>query len=318
MAGMKRSDLPSYKDMLWPTLKAVEEMGGSATISELEEKVAEIMRLSEEQLEVPHTQGNRSAFEYRLAWSRTHLKFANALTNSSRGVWTITDTGRRTTNDQEIRDLVAAAKDERRRMREARKQETLDVEPEDDELIGEEAQVASSWKDDLLAVLRDMEPSAFERLCQRLLRESGFTEVEVLGRSGDGGLDGSGILKIGLLSFHVFFQCKRYAGAVSSPNIRDFRGATIGRGDKGLFITTGRFTADARREAIRDGAPPIDLIDGDELCELLCKLELGVQTEMVPSVSVDQEFFTSFSWAKPSHHLPVTSRQRHRNATRIG
>ena len=64
-----------------------------------------------------------------------------------------------------------------------------------------------------------------------------------------------------------------------------------GRTDKGLLITTGNFTRDARREATRDGAAPIDLIDGNSLAEKLKELELGVKTEMVEETSIDEEWF---------------------------
>lgn len=135
-----------------------------------------------------------------------------------------------------------------------------------------------------------MTPDAFERLAQRILRESGFIRVEVTGRSGDGGIDGIGVLRVNLLSFHVLFQCKRYHGSVGASEIRDFRGAMVGRSDKGLFITTGTFTNEARREATRDGAPPIDLIDGDQLCDILKRLKLGVCVEMVERPSVDADW----------------------------
>ena len=128
--------------------------------------------------------------------------------------------------------------------------------------------------------------------CQRLLRESGFVQVEVTGKSGDGGIDGKGIVKIsGFLSFHVIFQCKRYKGSVTSSQIRDFRGAMQGRADKGLMITTGNFTRDAIKEATRDGAPPIDLIDGEILCEKLKEFNLGVQTEIIEDVKINSEWF---------------------------
>lgn len=138
-----------------------------------------------------------------------------------------------------------------------------------------------------------MPPASFEKLCQRVLRESGFTRVEVTGRSGDGGIDGIGVLRIALLSFHVFFQCKRYKGSVGAPAIRDFRGAMVGRTDKGLFITTGSFTPEAKREATRDGAPVLDLIDGDTLSTILKGLNLGVSTRQVEEVSIDANWFTS-------------------------
>ena len=153
-----------------------------------------------------------------------------------------------------------------------------------------------SWRDELLNALLKMDPSAFERLVQRLLRESGFIQVEVTGQSGDGGIDGKGIMRLGgLLSFHVIFQCKRYKGSVTVSQVRDFRGAMVGRADKGLLITTGNFTKDAVREATRDGAPAIDLIDGDLLIDKLKELELGVQTKKieVEQITIDENWFSS-------------------------
>jgi restriction system protein len=137
-----------------------------------------------------------------------------------------------------------------------------------------------------------MSPDGFERLVQRLLRESGFIQVEVTGRSGDGGIDGKGIARIhGLMSFHVIFQCKRYQGVVSSSEIRDFRGAMVGRADKGLFLTTGTYSREAVKEATRDGAPPIDLLDGDQLADKLKELGLGIRVEMVEHVTIDADWF---------------------------
>ena len=142
-----------------------------------------------------------------------------------------------------------------------------------------------------------MPAESFERLCQRLLRESGFIQVEITGRSGDGGIDGRGVVKLGqIISFHVHFQCKRYRDSISSPLIRDFRGAMVGRADKGIFITTGSFTRDARQEALRDGAPPLDLIDGDDLVKMLKTFRLGVtvREKIVEEVSVDKRWFETF------------------------
>jgi restriction system protein len=140
--------------------------------------------------------------------------------------------------------------------------------------------------------LQRISPDAFERLCQRILRESGFIEVRVTGRSGDGGIDGIGILRLQrVVNFQVLFQCKRYQGSVSPKEIRDFRGAMVGRSDKGLFLTTGSFSRAAQEEATRDGAPPIDLIDGERLADLLKDLSLGVQTSMIEKVDVDEAWF---------------------------
>ena len=119
-------------------------------------------------------------------------------------------------------------------------------------------------------------------------------QVEVTKQSGDEGIDGSGIYKPSLVSFPVFFQCKRYKGSVGPDKVRDFRGAMAGRGDQGLLITTGYFTADAKAEASRPGAPLVDLIDGDALCSLLKDHGLGVRVSAhtVEDVEVIPEFFT--------------------------
>jgi restriction system protein len=187
-------------------------------------------------------------------------------------------------SDEQIREIRGQV---RQQNREARRAAAVLLEPEEGE-EEEEIEEALTWKEQLLETLLALEPSAFERLCQRILRESGFVKVEVTGRSGDGGIDGTGVLRLNLLSFQVLFQSKRYRGSVGASVVRDFRGAMVGRADKGLIITTGTFTADARREATRDGAPAIDLVDGDALCDLLKSLRIGVRVETVESVAVDR------------------------------
>ncbi|MFC1936366.1 restriction endonuclease, partial [Chloroflexota bacterium] len=249
-------------------------------------RVAELMQLSDEQLEILHDpeRGGRSEFEYRLAWTRTYLKKFDLIENSTRGVWALTPTGRKTEKVNE-KEVVRYVKEQGRIDREQRTEEEPELEDEDGD---------TTWQEGLLEVLLDMNPDAFERLVQRMLRESGFVQVEVTGRSGDGGIDGKGIMRLGgLLSFHVFFQCKRYKGSVGSSHVRDFRGAMTGRADKGLIITTGSFTKDATAEATRDGAPPIDLIDGDQLVLLLKDLSLGVKTELVKreEITIDKDWF---------------------------
>ena len=140
-----------------------------------------------------------------------------------------------------------------------------------------------------------MDPSAFERLCARLLRESGFTRVEVTPASHDGGIDGKGILQVNdFLTFRVEFQCKRYSGSVGPDVVQKLRGAMSGSADRGLIVTTGSFTQGAKREANHEFKVPIELLDGDELINKLKELELGVATEMVEKVTVDPDFFKKF------------------------
>lgn len=273
--------VPKYDELLNPLLNALQNLGSSASIQEQEDEVASLFGLSEKDLSEIH-KGNRTKFSYRLAWARTYLKRYGLLDNSSRGVWALTPSGHKTesVDPVAVKRLVVALDRKERKQSEAKAK-----------LTGSEE---LGWEDQLIDCVRSMPPDAFERLCQRLLRESGFIQVEVTGRSGDGGIDGKGVVQLGgLLSFHMIFQCKRFKGSVGASIIRDFRGAMVGRADKGLMITTGSFTAEARREAQRDGAPPIDLIDSEGLVQKLKELELGVEVRerIVEDVAVIQDFF---------------------------
>lgn len=280
--------VPSYQDLLWPTLQAVIAIGGSGRISEINQAVAERGRYSEAQQSVLHGDGPQTEIEYRLAWARTYLKGMGLLDNSARGIWSATEAGR----DAGEHQLVELHADYARRARQRSRQRHRRTSQQPEQPI-EEEDAGRDWKDELLDVLLSAPPDRFERLAQRLLREAGFINTVVTGKSGDGGIDGTGTYRLSLISFTVFFQCKRYAGSVGASSVRDFRGAMTGRGDKGLLITTGTFTAEAKHEATRDGAPPIDLIDGDALCELLKQYELGVRTKLRQVVEVEllRDFF---------------------------
>ena len=285
--------IPSYYDLLWPTLQAVREIGDSGTIEEIVEKVCELEGFTEALQSVAHGDGPSSEIEYRLAWARTYLKGMGALINSARGVWSTTELGRTMTADQ-VRALHA---DYVGRLRAARKKKN-EAASESPDGVGDPAAddggaSESSWKEQLLEALLAMPPDQFERLARRLLREAGFVSATVTGKSGDGGIDGIGVYRLSLVSFPVFFQCKRYTGSVGAGAVRDFRGAMSGRGDKGLLITTGNFTGAAKQEATRDGAPPVDLIDGDRLCDLLKEYELGVRCTIrqVEEIEVVPQFF---------------------------
>lgn len=299
--------IPRHEDFMLPTLKVLDSHGGSATNEEIEAALIEMLCMTPEQMEVSYPTSGAAVVPDRMSWARSYLKYPGLVDNPKRGMWVLTDEGRQAVamTDERIRRMVADAYNVHQAMLNARKKAKLDAAVLDggaslatqtEEIIlhdqsTEEEEAA--WSDALLTVLRTMPPDAFERLTQRLLRESGFVRVEVTGKSGDGGIDGSGVLRMNLISFHVLFQCKRYAGSVSSPAVRDFRGAMQGRADKGLIITTGNFTADARKEATRDGAPAIDLIDGEALCQLLKERGLGVRVRQVihEEVEIVDEFF---------------------------
>lgn len=275
--------VPTYDNLLNPLLKAMNALGGSGSIEEIYDKVVELEQFPEEVVSLLHDpeKSNQTQLGYRLAWARTYLKKFGMLENSSRGIWSLSAKAKdiESINPQEVVKFVRGAAKGDAELLESTS--PPDSPPELD------------WRQRLHGILtRKLTPAAFERLVQRLLREAGFTQVEITGRSGDGGIDGKGIARInGLMSFHVLFQCKRYTGSVGSGEIRDFRGAMVGRADKGLFITTGTFTPAAVKEATRDGAPAIDLLDGGELAEKLKELSIGVWTEKVELVHIKEDWF---------------------------
>lgn len=275
-----KKDVPPFNDLMAATLEALKALGGSGSNAEIHDEVVTILSIPSDIVEVPHSDDRVTYLAYRLHWVRSYLKKAGAVDNTERGVWTLTSVGRAMGPAEvaQVRQDVSSADRQARRERKA-------TEPDADDDTDEEVE---DWSDRLISVLLEIQPDAFERLCQRILRESGFTKVEVTGRSGDGGIDGHGVLRIQLVSFRVVFQAKRWKGSVGNGVVRDFRGAMVGRADKGLIITTGRFTADARAEASRDGAPAIDLVDGEDLCQLMKDLRIGVSVKMVEEVEVDE------------------------------
>jgi restriction system protein len=288
--------IPPYSDLLWPTLIAVRKLGGTGKLEEIDDAVVEGEGFSEEQLAVLHKDGPRSEVEYRLAWARTYLRGMGILANPSRGTWTVTDFGKQV-DESEVEPLrhtyLKNLAEDRKKKGKAAKDAGAD--PELAEESGNEE--TDDWREELLGVLLKMDPTAFEHLARRLLRAAGFINTTVTGGAGDGGIDGVGVYRLSLVSFPVYFQCKRYKGTVGPDKVRDFRGAMQGRGDKGLLITTGNFTAEATKEATRDGAPPIDLIDGERLCGLLKEHGLGVETTQrtIEDVHIHAEFFQNLT-----------------------
>jgi restriction system protein len=284
---------PKFVRYFGPVIDALKELGGSGRPAEVRDKVAEKLSLSEDEQNQTLSSG-QSRFDNQVAWARFYLVKADILDSSKRGVWSLTEKGRNTSLNQ--RQALIIFKEVRQQFGDS---DTNTPQPttDDPEITVNEEEIPTPDENDhravLLNVLRDLSPNGFERLCQRLLRESGFERVTVTGRSGDGGIDGIGILQMNpFVSFKVLFQCKRYSGAVSSPQIRDFRGAMMGRADKGIIMTTGTFTADASKEAVRDGVPPIELVDGDKLIEMFESLELGLKPKM--AYVVDHAFFEDF------------------------
>lgn len=290
---MERKQGPKFVSYFWPVVEALKTLGGSARPVEVREEIIAKLGISDSAQEDTLPSGI-PRFDNQVAWARFYLSKCGIIDSSSRGVWALTEKGRLLDHlsHQEALDLFkqvhAQFNSDRNR---------------DDSSDGDEGEVApprdaappasQGYRQQLLEILRDLPPAGFERFCQRLLRESGFQEVTVTGRAGDGGIDGLGILQVSpLVSFKVLFQCKRYVGMVNPSQVRDFRGAMQGRADKGIIITTGAFTSEAKRESVRDGVPPIELVDGEKLVTMLEDLELGLKP--VKAFEVYEPFFHEF------------------------
>lgn len=243
--------IPTYNKLFNPVIEAIKNLGGSAKNDEILSEISKILKLTDEEASELYNGGNRSVLDYRVAWAKSYLKVYGILSNSTRGVWSLTTKGLKTdkVNINEVKKFVKSCEHSSN----AEEPTNIPLQEKDSACnFIEETTEEIKWEDKLIATLKKMNPFAFERLVQRLLREAGFDNVEVTKKSGDGGIDGKGVFKIaGFVSFNIYFQCKRYEGTVPSSVIRDFRGAIMGRADKGLIITTGVFSKDAKDEARR-------------------------------------------------------------------
>lgn len=285
----------TYKELIIPTYEALLELGGSGTNDEICAQVIKAMNLPDDVVDEPHLGNiNQTELEYQLAWARTYLKNFGVIVNSGRSVWAIAPdyTAKVELNTKEI-VAYTVNRNIQRRLNETVTTEVQDKEPNDADPSNDYEEYPDEikpWKQKLSEILQNMDPYGFERLTQRLLRECGFSQVEVTKKSGDGGIDGTGKLKInGIFSFNVAFQCKRYKGAVSAGDIRDFRGSLTTDIEKGVLITTGTFTKAAKDEASNPGKQQIDLIDGEEFINKIAEYGIGVRE--VKTYEVDEKFF---------------------------
>ncbi len=285
---MKKGKGSQYTRFYKPIIEVLQKSGGSGTASEVIDRVIEIMNIPESEQEITLKDGS-SRVRNQVQWARLDLVKLGYLDSSKRGVWSLTEKGISAT--PKSFDVLEMFKEARKIFREEKK---IKNQIEESGTEAEDEIEPLNYQTELLNLLKTLPPPGFERLSQRLLRESGFQQVVVTGKSGDGGIDGVGVLQVNpFVSFNVLFQCKRYQGAVTPSQIRDFRGAMMGRADKGIIITTGTFTLEAKKEARRDGATPIELVDGETLVKMFEQLELG----LIPRTTydIDDKFFEDFS-----------------------
>ena len=291
------SRIPRYNKLIMPAFAALKALGGSGTNEEILSQVIKDLNIPDEVADIIHSdKSNQSELSYQLAWARTYLSKYGVIQNSARSVWSITPdyVGVKTLNEKEIVSTIVKKNAERRNgaVSSSVKDRIPDL-PEDEDSSNDYEEFPDEikpWKERLAEILQTMDPYGFERLTQRVLRECGFSQVEVTKKSGDGGIDGTGKLKInGIFSFNVAFQCKRYSGVVGAPDIRNFRGSLTTNIEKGLFITTGTFSKAAREEACSPGKQQIDLLDGEEFINKLTEYEIGVHP--ITTYTIDEDFF---------------------------
>lgn len=284
---------PQFVQYFQPVIDALMELGGSGRPSEVKELIIEKLNISEDELDETISSGI-SRFSNKVDWARFYLAKADFIDASTRGVWSLTEKGRNAQLSNTEAFQIFQKIHEQFSIEKKRQKENVTVSSQKNKIISNE--IPDEDNDHRIILIKrliDLPASGFERLCQRLLRESGFESVTVTGKSGDGGLDGIGILQVNpFVSFKVLFQCKRYSGSISPSQVRDFRGAMMGRADKGIILTTGTFTSEAKKEAVRDGVPPIELVDREKLLDMFETLELGLKPKK--AFDVDDKFFDDF------------------------
>jgi len=282
---METKNLPKNLKFFNPVLEIIRKLGGSANATEVKDELIERFKISDEVLTEKYKSGVLK-IDNQIAWAKVYLTESGFIDVSNENVWTLTEKGlNENPSDEELIKIFHHIHSEWGK----RGKGIASHNGDDEKEIIEQFE----YKEEFLNKLKSMSPESFERFCQRILRESGFKKVVVKGRSGDGGIDGEGILEINpLISIKVIFQSKRYKDSVSPSYLRDFRGAMQGRAEKGLFITTGRFSQEAKLEATRDGVPPIELIDGYKLVELCEKHKLGLKPKL--TYEIDEDFFEEF------------------------
>jgi len=287
----RRARGPKFVAYMGPVLDALRKLGGSGRPAEVQDLIAGALGIPGEEQEAQYESGG-TRFATQVHFARLYLVKAGLLDSSTRGVWSLTEKGRGAQLEHE--EALQIFRDIHKEFGPKRASTSL---LEAESLTPEGDETSDNYRSDLLRLLMDLPPAGFEQLCQRLLRESGFEQVTVTGKSGDGGLDGNGVLQVNpFVSFRVYFQCKRYKDTVGPGTVRDFRRAMMGRADKGIILSTGSFTAEARREAVRDGVPPIELVDGERLIDLFEQLELGLRPRK--TYDIDHGFFAEFQRVK--------------------
>jgi len=278
---------PQFLKYVIPILEILKANGGAGNSNSVIDKVVDDLGITEEDL-AETTSNGQSRIRNQIQWARFYLFKGGLIDNSQRGIWRLTKEGLDSKyTETDVYKMFKAVQEKDGKPKNTKENIQPKVEFEDTATEDEEHSA------ELLNIIKNLSPSGFEKLCKRLLTEIGIHDIIITGGAGDQGIDGLGLVKLNdVVSLNIVFQCKRYKDSVVPHHVRDFRGAMQGRGEKGLIITTGRFTKEAKNEANRDGVTPIELIDGERLVELFEKYELGLKP--VTIYEIDNDFFRGF------------------------
>ncbi len=288
---------PEFVQWFGPLLNALRELGDSGKPREISDRIAKTLNLSDELLDAVNEKSGGSKFYNQVAWARQYLVWEGLLDSSKYGTWKLTDEGKKAHLSEEQAHKIVRKWQKIKQGQRKQKAEVVQKQNDNGESVvpPDDSGDSDLLNLELIDVLRSLSPEGFEKVCKELLRESNFENVEVTKRGGDEGIDGFGTLEINpFVSLKVIFQCKRYkqGNTVSRAQIGDFRNAMLGRAEKGIMITTSTFSQQAIKEANRDGADKIELVDGEKLVEMFEKVELGLKRKTV--YEIDHNFFDKF------------------------
>jgi restriction system protein len=296
--------LPDFQDIMLPMLRLAGD-GQEHALSDARAQIAETFRLTPEDLAQRLPSGVQTVWANRVAWAKVHLDRAGLLHSVRRGVFAITERGRQvlaTPPDRItvklLRQYPEFAAFVKRPAADGPDPKPVSPEVETPEELLEDAyaEIRRALGADLLARVKTASPQFFEELVVELLLQMGYggsraEAGEAIGRGGDEGIDG--VIREDRLGLDVIYiQAKRWDGSVGRPEIQKFIGALHGKhARKGVFITTGTFTADARAYVQQIDARVV-LIDGRQLAEYMIDFNVGVTTKSTYYVKrIDGDYF---------------------------
>jgi restriction system protein len=303
--------VPDYQSLMLPLLQFAAQKGAETSTSEAVEALAKELSLTEDDLKEMLPSGFQSTFVNRVGWASTYMKKAGLLEATRRGFYQITERGKallakrpKAINVKLLKQYPEFLEFQQikgtrsgNKVTDSKGSHDVSIATPSEALESAYENLRDELADELLARLKKISPAFFERIVVELLVKMGYggsraDAGKAVGRSGDGGIDG--IIKEDKLGLDVvYIQAKRWdSNPVGRPDVMQFAGALQAqRANKGIFITTSRFTDDALNYVSQIGSK-IVLIDGEQLTGLMIEHDVGVSTvSLYPVKKVDSDYF---------------------------